>query len=290
MGLGAGSNFPRWENLMSVEWLAANDAAEGAVEMHAAAGMALTGLEKARLFREIEMDIAVGATELRASHVGWIRKWPELGKLSIGRDKSTLLLLAARYDCATIVEDLLATGCCNARAVDDDGYSALMFAALAREEDVGERVARALIPHCSLSSWNPKRGPGGAGDVSLAISEGNLKIAKMLADARGGAAVSKEGPIWRDAFGQNWLHFALMSQKPEAALDWALSLPSARIMFDAQNNAGQTPWQMALSRAQRHPEAVEKLLAARANWERDDLLLATPISEGRSSGKPRARL
>lgn len=244
--------------------------------------------ERAKRFAEMVNDMELLRDGFREEHLEWIRSDPEMCKLSLGRDDSTLLLLAASFDCAQMLEELLATGACDAEALDSDGYSALMFAAMAGDEAVGERMARALIPQCSMRR-TAKTMRRGMQDVHFAIMEGNIETAKLLAAARGGGDVSAEGPLSTNSWGQNWLHLALHSQMQCKALAWVLSLPSARLMFNSKDTDGQTPWDEAVGREDRWPEAVEQLRAARACWERDDLLKAAPIG-GSVGRKGPARL
>lgn len=227
------------------------------------------GLEKFRAERFAEMvhDMELHRDGFSAEHLEWIRNDPEICKLSIGRDNSTLLLLAANLDCAQMVEELLATGACDAEALDSDGYSALMLAAMADDEVVGERMARALISQCSMKA--PSRTLKG---VAFAISCGNLRVAKLLAEACGERAVSAEGPLLTDSWGRNWLHLSLESTSPDEALAWVLSLPSARLMLNTGDEYDKTPWDLALGMENQRPEAIRRLREARACWERDDIL------------------
>ena len=249
------------------------------------------GLQRERTERFAEMvnDMELHRNGFREEHLEWIRSDPEMCKLSIGRDNSTLLLLAASFDCAQMLEELLATGACDAEALDSDGYSALMFAAMANDEVVSERMARALIPHCSMRGRTAKTARRGMQDVHFAIMDGNIETAKLLAEARGGGDLSTEGPLSMNSWGQNLLHLALHSQMQCEAVAWVLSLPSARLMFNSKDTDGETPWDVAVGREDRWPEVAEQLRAARACWERDDLSQDASIG-GSVGGRGPARL
>ena len=232
------------------------------------------GLEKRREGRFTEMlrEMKLHRDGFSAEHLKWIRDDPEICKLSVGRDNLTLLLFAANYDCAKMLEELLATGACDARAIDRDGYSALMFAAMAENEVVSERMVRALIPHCSMKGRAAEETRNGIQDIHFAMRDGNLKVAKLLAEARGCGDLSIGGPLSTDSCGKNWLRLALASRSQGEALAWVLSLPSARLMLNSGDDKGRTPWGLASELANHWPEALEQLRAARAMWERDDLL------------------
>lgn len=231
---------------------------------------------------KLHSDGKLGREGFSAEHLEWIRNDAEICKLSIGRDGSTLLLLAANLDCAQMLEELLATGACDAKAIDSDGFSSLMLAAMADDESVSERMARALIPHCSMRGRKAEVTRGGTQDVHFALIDGNVRTAKLLGEARGGGDLSAEGPLSTNSWGENWLHLALRSKMQGEALAWVLSLPSARLMFNSKNTDGETPLDVAIKREAQWPwrEAVAQLKAARAGWERDDLSQDVSIGGG----------
>lgn len=240
-------------------------------------------LEKCRVerFAEIARDMELGKDGFSAEQRKWIRDDPEICKLSIGRDNSTLLILAVNFRCAQMFEELMATQACDAMAVDCDGFSALMLAAVARDEVAGEKMARALIEQSSM-----KEPSGKQEDVEFAIRRGNIKIARLLVEARGEWAVSAEGPLLKSFFGENWLHMALASEKRGEALAWVLSLPSARLMFNSGDMDGRTPWDLAMGQEGAWPGAIRRLMEARACWERDDLSQDVSIDKNEVGKRP----
>lgn len=246
---------------------------------------------RASRFAEIDGNMeSMGEEEgFSETHHEWIKEDPKLCEVSIGKDKSTLLLLAANYDLPKVIEELLAMGECDAMAVDCDGYTALMLAALARDEDVAERMVRTLIPRCVVEGRVAEEISNGMHDVGFAIRNGNIGAAKLIAEARGGGAMSAEGPLSKTNLGKTWLHLALGSTSQSEAMAWVLSLPSAKLMFASKDVDGLTPWDVAMAREDKWPEAVRQLRLAQACWEGDDLLQAVPV-EGGAGARPSPRL
>lgn len=205
-----------------------------------------------------------------------IKNNPELAELDIGMDRSTLLILAARFDDVEMLQILLDQGRSNPRALDCDQYSALIFAAAAEDEAVAMRMVKALAPHCKPESWNPKNCKDMT-DVGTAILRGNVEVADFLIQTRGASA---DGALELDRFGRNWLDLAVEAKPQDKAVRWVLSLPQGKAMLRAKDSSGRS----AMERAKESgaEAAVLLMMAQEALWEREELLSAT---DGPSVGK-----
>lgn len=229
----------------------------------------------------------MGSNEERRARriaINLIQKNPELAVMAIGKDESTLLVLAARFDDVEILQLLLDQGRSDPRAVDNDQYSALVFAAGANDEGLSMKMIKALTPHCKPQSWNP-RSNDGCTDVGVAISKGHAEVADFLAKARGVPA--EDDPLERDCYGWTWLDLALQEREScrEKIVRWVLSLPQGKRMLRDKDDAGLSTLERAKNNGLENMVAL--MMAQEAIWEREELVQAI---DGPSRDKARTGL